>query len=161
MSPTDLIQDYLDNELSEASREAFRRWLDEDAAHLDQLVVEALLDSQLRSVLGESKVRRDLLSLACAEDAAGLPESAGVSAPGVTLSGTSRRGSAADARPYVPPIAAIIAVVASLAACIAVVVGTNARRPGAGPVARQLAAQPKAQSQSAAPRSQAKARWRN
>jgi len=146
MSPDDLIQGYLENELSEKARAVLQHWLEEEPVHLDQLVMEAFLDSQLRSVLGESKVRKDMLSLVCAEDAAASPVTAGVDAPRVARSDTARRGSAADVRRYFP-FAAIVSVVALLAACLVVAVGTIARRPGAG----QVMAQPKAKSPSAAP----------
>ena len=147
MSPADLIQGYLENELSEEGHADLRLWLEEEPAHLDQLVLEAFLDSQLRSVLGESKVRQHVLSLVCAEDAAASPVTAGVNAPHVARFGTSRRGSAAGARRFFPSVGTIVAVVALLAVCLVVVVITIARRPGAG----QLAAQPKAQSPFAAP----------
>lgn len=147
MSPADLIQGYLENELSEEASAVLQHWLEEEPGHLDQLIMEAFLDSQLRSVLGESKVRKDMLSLVCAGDAAASPVTAGVDALRIARSDTARRGSAADVRRYFPSIAAVVAVVALLAACLVVVVGTIARRPGAG----QVMAQPKAKSPSAAP----------
>jgi hypothetical protein len=154
MNPIDLIQAYLDNELSESGGESLRSWLEEDPAHVDQLVMEALIDSQLRGVLGETKIRQDLLSLACDGDLASLPETAQVPAPHVAQSGSSRQphSGAAKTRRLLPSVAVIVAVVASLAACILAVVGMMTReRVPRQPDAAQLAVQPAPQSHPAAP----------
>ncbi len=152
MNPADLIQCYLENELSESDRGALQDWLEEDAAHLQQFVMEAFIDSQLRGVLRDTKVRQDLLSLARDGDLAAMPDATGVAAPHDAQLATSRRqrgsaGKANHARRFFPSVAAVVAVVASLAACIVVVFVATSRRPGG----EQVAAQPDTQLQTTPP----------
>jgi hypothetical protein len=123
MSPVDLIQGYLANELSQTGREDLQRWLEKDPAHLDQFVIEVFVDSQLREVLGENKVRQDLLSLACRGDLAAVRETADVPAPRAAECGTSprQRRDAPKARRHFPSLAMNVVVTASLTACILMV----------------------------------------
>ena len=97
MSPVDLIQAYFENELSEAECQALQRWLGEDPAHLEQLVLEAFIDGQLRDVLGQAKVRQDLLSLAHGREPSTTPEAASV--PALTPHSPALSGGSPAAQP--------------------------------------------------------------
>ena len=73
MTPAELIQCYLEDSLSEAEADALHAWLAADPANVDVFTVQTYMHSQLCEVLGERKVREELLASALdsTEQAAG------------------------------------------------------------------------------------------